>query len=534
MATVDDTFNPAALTRSDTVASTASNVKAPPAPAAKPKASHPRVDLEPLYTELKSLIGANWEVYFDATEHAHNSLILAIICNTGKDPPEPGLAAWVSATTDKANLASAAKPAVTSDAAEQRLKAEVMALPARERRRLKAVAGDKAEEETAVRRNPYEEYYNAGRIKAPEPGAVAGAAGGLTKTNWDLEIRKRYLQPLSLETLEFPDTNSIHARMVPICYEESVAQGCSVQCAELVNVAAEAYLKGVLSEVFNRTRSNGPRYNHSAGEGIMTKSYKKKVVFEEAEFEAGRLQKTRDDNLLPIEAQTAYARRPMGMPELQLTGQVGPLPWNSNPLLGFSITNASADYDYDQWLMERGPTKGKLTNGYTQPVDDPMDADNSSDNYGWEGVGSHDRTGLQSVLADCLEAGDGKAIIIADLFTRIQSEGNFARDVRRRIQDEANLQAGDKAASLDESPWQNEDSSMSQVRDQLRDHGSDDETTKSEQLGAADVNPPHRERHSVSLAVPHLGALPETDFANIDDFAASRDKHAEDVFRMDV
>ncbi|OCT48511.1 hypothetical protein CLCR_04467 [Cladophialophora carrionii] len=66
MATVDDTFNPAALTRSDTVASTASNVKAPPAPAAKPKASHPRVDLEPLYTELKSLIGANWEVYFDA------------------------------------------------------------------------------------------------------------------------------------------------------------------------------------------------------------------------------------------------------------------------------------------------------------------------------------------------------------------------------------------------------------------------------------------------------------------------------------
>ncbi|EXJ54316.1 hypothetical protein A1O7_09654 [Cladophialophora yegresii CBS 114405] len=436
--TLDDTFNPAALTRSDTITSTTSNVKAPPGPAAKPsKASHPRVDLEPLYTELKSCIGANWEVYFDAvtrtadcctigelntrefgdlcdafvyatpqTEHAHNSLILAIICNTGKDPPEPGLAAWVSATTDKSNLASPTKPAVTSDASEQRLKAEVMALPARERRRLKGVAGDKAEDEAAVRRNPYEEYYQAGRIKAPEPSAVAGAAGGLTKTNWDLEIRKRYLQPLSSETLEFPDTNSIHARMVPICYEESVAQGCSVQCAELVNVAAEAYLKGVLSEVFNRTRSNGPRYNHSAGEGIMTKSYKKKVAFEEAEVEAGRLQRTRDDNLLPIEAQIAYARRPMGMPELQLTAQVGPLPWNSNPLLGFSITNASADYDYDQWLMERGPTKGKLTNGYTaQPVDDSMDADNSSDNYGWEGVGSHDRTGLQSVLADCLAAG---------------------------------------------------------------------------------------------------------------------------------
>jgi transcriptional coactivator HFI1/ADA1 len=339
------------------------------------------------------------------TEHAHNSLILAIICNTGRDPPEPGLAAWVSATADKSSLSSSSKAAVTSDASEQRLKAEVMALPARERRRLKAVASDKAEEEAAARRNPYEEYYQAGRIKAPDPNAVTGAAGGMAKTNWDLEIRKRYLQPLSTETLEFPDTSSIHARMVPICYEESVAQGCSVQCAELVNIAAEAYLKTVLGEVFNRTRSNGPRYNHSAGEGIMTNSYKKKVAREEAELEAGTIQRTRDDNLLPIEAQTAFARRPIGMADLQLTAEAGPLPWNSNPLIGFSIATASAGYDYDQWLMEREPPKKLLTNGFAEPAGDPVDVDNTSDNYGWEGVGSHDRTRLQSVLADCLAAG---------------------------------------------------------------------------------------------------------------------------------
>lgn len=69
MATFEETFNPAALARSDTVTSTTSNVKGPPGSAAKPSKTmqnYPRIDLEPLYTELKSLIGHNWETYYDA------------------------------------------------------------------------------------------------------------------------------------------------------------------------------------------------------------------------------------------------------------------------------------------------------------------------------------------------------------------------------------------------------------------------------------------------------------------------------------
>ncbi|KAJ9603169.1 hypothetical protein H2200_012464 [Cladophialophora chaetospira] len=436
MASFDDTFNPAALTRSDTIASTTSNAKAPAGSVAKtPKTTqtYPRIDLEPLYTELKTLIGHNWEVYFDATtrfirgelsanefgdlcdaflyaspqtEHAHNSLILAIVCNTSKDPPEPGLAAWVSASTDKSTLTTATKQAVTSDASEQRLKAEVMALPARDRRRLKGVANDKAEEEAAARKNPYEAHYQAGLIETPDAAAVSTTAGGLTKTNWDPEIRKRYLQPLYSETLEFPDTAAIHARIVPICYGESISQGCSMQCAELVGIGAEIYLKGMLSEVFNRTRSNGPRYEHAAGEGIMTRWYKKRIAREEAEIKAGRLERTRDDDLLPTEAEVAYARRPIGVRDLQLAAQVGPVPWNSSPLIAFSIANASAGYDHDQWIMEQEKMHGVYKNGHVEPLDEPMmDVDLSTDNYGWEGASSHDRLELQSVLAGCLETG---------------------------------------------------------------------------------------------------------------------------------
>ena len=52
-----------------------------------------------------------------------------------RDPPEQGVASWVSAN-DKPMVLP--KP-VSGNAAEQRLKTEVMQLPARDRRRLKEV-----------------------------------------------------------------------------------------------------------------------------------------------------------------------------------------------------------------------------------------------------------------------------------------------------------------------------------------------------------------------------------------------------------
>ena len=69
-------------------------------------------------------------------EHLHNQLIVGIFINVGRDPPEaPGVAPFVSAN-DKPVVLS--KP-VSGDAAELRLKTEVMQLPPRDRRRLKDV-----------------------------------------------------------------------------------------------------------------------------------------------------------------------------------------------------------------------------------------------------------------------------------------------------------------------------------------------------------------------------------------------------------
>lgn len=189
-------IDPAALSRSDTIsqpintslANSKLNGANPPLTLKTTKSPNTaqRIDLEPLYTSLKAAIGEHWGNYKEAlslfllgtcasflglalqleqsvsnqkpitghlnqnevslridhyvtvdplTLHLHNQLISAIYGNVLRDLPDQGVAPWVSAN-DKPVVLS--KP-VSGDAAEQRLKTEVMQLPARERRRLKEV-----------------------------------------------------------------------------------------------------------------------------------------------------------------------------------------------------------------------------------------------------------------------------------------------------------------------------------------------------------------------------------------------------------
>lgn len=68
-------------------------------------------------------------------EHLHNQLLAALYANVTREMPDQGLAPWVSAN-DKPAIGTGAKP-VSGDAAERRLKGQVMLLPSRDRRRIK-------------------------------------------------------------------------------------------------------------------------------------------------------------------------------------------------------------------------------------------------------------------------------------------------------------------------------------------------------------------------------------------------------------
>ena len=71
MSTTIETFNPAALSRSDSIPTSLQVNKTVAASSSKnPKygngATPQRIDFEPLYSDLKALIGSHWSTYQDA------------------------------------------------------------------------------------------------------------------------------------------------------------------------------------------------------------------------------------------------------------------------------------------------------------------------------------------------------------------------------------------------------------------------------------------------------------------------------------
>ncbi|KAF2001393.1 hypothetical protein P154DRAFT_575114 [Amniculicola lignicola CBS 123094] len=395
----------------------------------------PRIDVEPLYTAVKSAVGdADWAVYKTATsefllgkinqeeltrrlspilntpalEHAHNQLVCAIYGNIFRDAPEPGVASWVSAN-DKPTTST--KP-TTGDKAEKRLKAEVMQLSRRERKRLKTVQEGSWDPFS----ESMKEYSDLRKIKAPDTGPAS--AGGFQKTNWDLEIRKRYTQPLFSETHEFPDADTIASRMLPICYEAGLPSGHASDCAAFMNTATETYIKEALMNFFERVSANGAGH-------IRTAEFKRKVEREEEKVARGEISRSAA-GLLPIEVEEERKRRPLCMEDLRVALQLGDPFLGQVPLISSAITNSNfLDTQGIESLANEGPSKSLTNgvvsgigppnqgsagmvngmngvNGWNVELGDPMVID---DEWGWQGGGVQDVDGLDSVLDGCLAIG---------------------------------------------------------------------------------------------------------------------------------
>ncbi|KAM0643457.1 hypothetical protein ACHAQF_002401, partial [Verticillium nonalfalfae] len=168
-----------------------------------------RIDLEPLYTALKQAIGVeHWAIYKESLtqfligrlnqaeyaeridpileslggdrEHLHNQLVAAIYGNVTREMPDQGLAPWVSAN-DKPATNTGSKP-VSGDAAERRLKGEVMQLPARDRRRIKDLVQNEFDPYDILSNVFTESYRRPSKTAEPPASATGlGAVGGINK-----------------------------------------------------------------------------------------------------------------------------------------------------------------------------------------------------------------------------------------------------------------------------------------------------------------------------------------------------------------
>lgn len=174
----------------------------------------PRIDIEPLYAAVKGGISdTDWIVYkkslgsflvgnlnqeeisftlskiltTPALEHAHNALVTGIYANLSRDPPEGGIASWVS-SSDKP-MSGATKG--TGDESEKRLKHEVMQISRRERKRLKtiptgergaAASGDAHGQAGIGATGPVQQYIDARLAKEIDTGP-SSIGGGFGKTS---------------------------------------------------------------------------------------------------------------------------------------------------------------------------------------------------------------------------------------------------------------------------------------------------------------------------------------------------------------
>ncbi|KAI0407607.1 transcriptional regulator of RNA polII, SAGA, subunit-domain-containing protein [Xylaria palmicola] len=401
-----------------------------------------RIDLEPLYTSLKAAVGIEqWNTYKDATTqfisgrlnqaeyseridpilaspngektHLHNQLLAAIYGNLTREMPDQGLAPWVSAN-DKPATNVGAKP-VTGDAAERRLKSEVMQLPSRDRRRIKDLALNDFDPHDAMADMFFEHH----RGRTARPPEIPQSATGLNGMNLDLEIRKRFAQPLAVESGEFPDMASIESRMLPISYAAGLVGGHAPDVAQFMTVATETHIKEFLSTVFGRTRSNGPGDSGCAGFGagagwIQTHKYRRQLRKEEQALARGELSRDKS-GLLPVEAKAAIERPQLGMADLRLALEIGDCGISSLPTIRQSVLHTYRDGEldhYNYYTYVPGHTQpqvdegrangiknihpGGATNG---AVPEPMDIDEEeAEESLWAGTSAQDMQTLDNVL----------------------------------------------------------------------------------------------------------------------------------------
>ncbi|KAI9678374.1 MAG: transcriptional coactivator hfi1/ADA1 [Bathelium mastoideum] len=383
--------------------------------------------------------------------HLHNQLLTALYVNLSRDPPDSsGPAPFVSAN-DKPSTTLSKGATAGSDATEARLKSEVMHLPARERHRVKSAvqptpSAPSSPSSAAPLLDPFQSrmhaYHASRSIRGLDPttgsassitaitistaGASAASASAITttsaqpppsaattshKTNLDAEIKKRYLLPLSSETLEFPDADTLLPRLGPLCYASGLPAAPppsqEVACAEFLAAAAAAYIKEALTGVLARVRSD-------ADGCVCSASFRRRRGREEAAAWRGEVARVGAEGLLPVEVEARSKRRPLGMADLRVALEVGD-PWVGRvPVVAGRI---AAD-GWAGWENEvadgggggsgGGLGKGRAVEGGAAAVkstEGDVEAMLVDKDFGWSGGAVEDRGHLDSLLDECLAVG---------------------------------------------------------------------------------------------------------------------------------
>ena len=216
---------------------------------------------------------------------------------------------------------------------------------------------------------------------------------------------------MASETGEFPDTEAIHGRMVPICYEESLVNGCAPSCAEFMATATEQFIKEVLSGIYGRTRSNIPA---SSGNGVLTQKFKRQLEREEEACLKGEVIRGQSNGMLPVEVKEAMGRKPLGTSDLTLALEIGDCSLGQMPavvkrIMGGYLEGELEDYERgDKYDESNRPIEDWGEMNQLEIIANALNVGHSDEpsinesDWGWEGGGGADRQKLNALLDECL------------------------------------------------------------------------------------------------------------------------------------
>lgn len=246
------------------------------ASAGKKKDDTKRLEVDGMMTEFQKKLGKNWDKYRDLLTHfligrlsrhelqeeldvildrslirMHNQFLLANLCNSLRDPPQNDQTERLTSWSRKRGRGDGTQK-VKGDQQMAKLREEVLSLPARERKRIKAIT-----RESGKKGYIPSTIINTRQAMLPRIPFVndkdAKPKLGNTVT-WTQDIIHAYQTQLATESYELPDPDHLRSRMTGIALEHGILGGLGTNVVEVIQTGLEYYLKGIIQQSLEMVR----------------------------------------------------------------------------------------------------------------------------------------------------------------------------------------------------------------------------------------------------------------------------------------
>ncbi|KAK9461331.1 transcriptional regulator of RNA polII, SAGA, subunit-domain-containing protein [Lipomyces oligophaga] len=306
----------------------------------KPQRPARRIETEALMNEFRKILGDKWAHYREVltsfligrltrieleselatilnrnTVRMHNQFLLASMANSLRDPPPSanGLPGW--STRPKDSLLRSSKNAANPVIA--RLKSEIMGFTPRERRRIKAITSEAGKttpplSTIVLTRQAKLPVMPSGKDKDKVKSSkltshlyLALSVCHLTILAITQDIIQNYHLPLSSESFELPDADSLRTRVLGIAYEHGLMDGISGDVPQIILAGLEYHMRGFVQQLFDRVR---PKHRIQSAL-TAARSFQSNTTFNSLDAPSSRsqsdakrkLQEFDDDNVITAE-----------------------------------------------------------------------------------------------------------------------------------------------------------------------------------------------------------------------------------------